>query len=98
MKKIFTLIIIFSYCFSSFAFSAKDKDSAFTNLCKEIMFSQPQSYTQEGYAELAYLKRNFNLPKIKIDDSSYLSKITSNFYFDKYYLYSKFLKEDAIVT
>lgn len=98
MKKIITLLTVFFFSLSLFSFTPKDVDSAMTNLCKEIMFSQPQSYSQENYTELAYLKRNFDLNKIKINDSAYLSKIFNNYYYDLYYLYSKFLNESAVVT
>jgi hypothetical protein len=98
MKKIITFFIALPFYLCSFSYTAEDLQTAIDNLCKEVMFSQPQNYSQEGYTELAYLKRNFNLNKITISDSAYKSKIFNNYYYDQYYLYSKFLNENAIVT
>ncbi len=98
MRKIITLFIFLPFYFLSFSYTQKDLDSALTNLYREILFSQPQSYAIENYAELAYLKRIFNLSKVNINDSSYKSKILNNYYYDQFYLFSKFLNENAIVT
>jgi len=98
MKKIITLLLTISCFLSSFSFTKEDVNIAIDNLCKEIMFSQPQSYYQENYVELSYLKRNFNLTGLNLSDSAYKSKIINNYYYDQYYLYSKFLNENAVVT
>jgi hypothetical protein len=82
-----------------FSSNPNDIDIAIDNLCKQIVTQQhPYNYKQENYAELAYLKRTFKLPLLNINDSIYLKQIFNNYYYDQYYLYSKFLNENAIVT
>lgn len=98
MKKIITFFALFTYFLYSFSYTKKDLDSALTNLYREILFSQPQSYEAENYVELAYLKRTFNLSQININDTRYKNKIINNYYYDRFYLNSKFLNENAIVT
>lgn len=99
MKKIRLLPVILLFChISAFSVSPRDIDTAVYNLCKEIMINNPVSFTQESYTELAYLKRNYNLTALKLNDDVYKKSIFNNYYYDKYYLYSKFLDENAIVT
>ncbi len=98
MKKLILLIAALPLYLFSFSYSNQDIDTAIYNLCKEIMVRTPGEFSQENYAELAYLKRNYSLSGLKLNDSAYIKSIFSNYYYDQFYLYSKFLKEDAIVT
>lgn len=98
MKRTFTLILSLFFIYSANATTKAQIDSALSKLYEGIARLQPNYINQESYAELAYLKRNYNIYQLKFNDSIYKSKIINNYYYDQFYLYSKLLNENAIVS
>jgi len=98
MKKSFTLVLTFFFIFSAYSTTKLQIDSALNKLYEGIARLQPNYINQESYTELAYLKRGYNIKQLKLNDSIYKSKIINNYYYDQFYLYSKLLNEDAIVS
>ena len=99
MKKILLSFFSFFFIVHAYSVTPQDIDTAIYKLSKQIMINEPLDYKIEYYAELAYLKRTYNLIAIHTNDSIYLKKrVYNNFYYDIFRLYGKFFKDDAIVT
>lgn len=90
----FFLLLFFS---SSYAQTKEELTSAINDLSKKIIYKEPLSFDNNIYAELAYLRRNYNLPLLTLNDSLYKRNLI-DYYYKRFYLYSKFLNEDAVVT
>jgi hypothetical protein len=97
MKKSLLCLFLLAFVFSSYGQTKEEINSALNDFCKKIVFKNPVSFEIPVYAELAYLKRNFDLPYLKISDSAYISHL-NDYYYRRFYLYSKLLNENAIVT
>lgn len=98
MKKflhLFILLISFSSAF------AQSKDSllpiATKVLYTKISYMDQPDFNQDVYAELAYLKRVYHLDSFRINNSRYISSL-NDYYYKRFYLYSKLLDENAVVT
>src|SRR3954462_11474963 len=90
----FFLLLTFS---ASYSQTKEEITSAINDLSKKIVYKEQNGFEQIVYAELAYLKRNNDLPFLKLNDSLY-KKSLNDYYYKRFYLYSKFLNENAIVT
>jgi hypothetical protein len=98
MKKSITFLISYFFIISSFAASKAKVDSALVKLYEALPKLQLTNINPESYAELAYLKRVYNLKELYLNDSAYKSMIMNNYYYDQFYLYSKLLNENAVVS
>lgn len=98
MKRISLLFIaVLSFYFSP-AITPQQLDTATYKLCKQIMYLNPYKFKMEEYAELAYLKRTYQLYYLNINDTTYRDKKAfNNYYYDQFILFKKFFDENAII-
>ncbi len=97
MKKILLTFLFGISLLTSYSQSKEEIKSALNIFCQKVMYQDPYGFNQTNYSELAYLKRNFDLPELKIKDSLYIAGL-NDYAYKKFYLYSKMLNENAIVT
>lgn len=97
MKKLLHLFALLLFFSASFAQSKEEMASASKILYTKISWMDQPDFSQEIYAELAYLKRIYHLDSFNLNNSRYISKM-NDFYYRRFYLFSKLLDENAIVT
>lgn len=97
MRKFLYVTLLLSFSLSSFAQTKEETTSALNDFCKKIVYNNPIGFEINTFADLAYLKRNFPLPYLKLDDSAYIAHL-NDYYYKRYFPYSKLFREDAVVT
>lgn len=97
MKNILLYFFLLLFFSSSYAQTKEELTSAINDLSKKIIYKEPVTFENNIYAELAYLRRNYNLPFLKLNDSLY-KRHQNDYYYKRFYLYSKLLDENAVVT
>lgn len=98
MKRLITLFYTFLFISSVSANTKVQNDTVINIISEAITNLNPNTFNVESYAELAYLKRTYNLTGYKQNDTVYKKQIMNNYYYDQFYLYSKLLNESAIVS
>lgn len=66
-------------------------------LYRKTSFLDQLKIKQETFAELAYLKRTHQLDSFNLQTKSYIANL-NDYYYKDFYLYSKLLNENAIIT
>lgn len=97
MNKLLYLVILFLTINFTTAHAAADLDSAVTILSQKISYRNPYILNQDLFAELAYLKRTFNIADLKMDNDRYIGEM-NDYYYKKFFTYSRFLNDTTIVT
>lgn len=97
MKKFLHLFAILFFFLTSFAQTKAELSSAITRLYTKISYMDQPDFDQETYAELAYLKRIYHLDSFNLKNGRYIASL-SDHYYKRFYLYSKLLNDNAIVT
>lgn len=96
MKRIHTILLIL-IALSCFGQTKEELQSAINDLSKKIIYKNPYGFDNSIYADLAYLKRSFNLPYLSINDTIFKKRL-NDYYYKRFYPYSKLLDDRAIVT
>ncbi|MFN8295808.1 MAG: hypothetical protein U0T69_06400 [Chitinophagales bacterium] len=97
MKKYLLLVIISLSVSISFAQTKADLASAIKRLYTKISYMDQPEFELQTYAELAYLKRIYKLDSFNLKNGRYIASLNDHYY-KRFYLYSKLLNENAIVT
>lgn len=98
MKTFLHLLLTLSISYSSFAQTSKDDLSFATEvLYRKIANLNQKAFLQESFAEYAYLKRTYKLDSFALDNDKYIGSL-NDYYYKNFYLYSKLLNDNAIVT
>ncbi len=97
------LLVIFSFLFFSFftsnvlAQTKEELQASVTRLSKAISYYDQEGVRQQTFAELAYIKRIYKLDSCDVRVARYVKSL-NDYYYKQFFLYSKFLDENAYVT
>lgn len=98
MKKILYFFTLLVFTTSSFAQLTKEQYALAAEVVyKKIAFLNQKTFQQETFSELAYLKRTYKLDSFNLQTKVYINNL-NDYYYKNFFLYSKLLNEQAIVT
>ena len=98
MKKILYFFTLLVFTTSSFAQLTKEQYAFAAEIVnRKIAFLNQKSFQLETFAELSYLKRSYKLDSFNLQTKAYINNL-NDYYYKNFFLYSKLLNEQAIVT